>query len=110
VEDEGGNGGEEQGIMAEEAREEVGRDGVQRMEEGGFPQVVVEWFGGISCEEDVGSEQVGDRRKGRVLKKLKGGLSVIKAVEEAVAVGVEGFDGSVEEATTEGCRADGLSK
>jgi hypothetical protein len=109
VEDEGGNGGE-QGIMAEEAREEVGRDGVQRMEEGGFPQVGVEWFGGISCEEDVGSEKVGDRRKGKVLKKLEGGLSVIKAVEEAVAVGAEGFDGSVKVATMEGCRADGLPK
>jgi hypothetical protein len=96
--------------MAEEAREEVGRDGVQRMEEGGFPQVGVEWFGGISCKEDVGSEKVGDRSKGTVLKKLKGGLSVIKVVEEAVAVGAEGFDGSVEEATTEGCQAHGLSE
>jgi hypothetical protein len=74
--------------MAEEAREEVGRDDVQRMEEAGFPQVGVECFGGISSKEEVGSKKVADRRKGTVLKK-KGGLSVIKAVEEAVAVGAE---------------------
>jgi hypothetical protein len=64
---------------------------------------VVERCGGVSGEEDISSEKVGDRRKGAVLKKLKGGLLVIKAVEEVVTVGAEGFDGSVEEATTEGC-------